>query len=301
MIEVSGFTKRYRDVIAVDDISFVVEDGSLFALLGENGAGKSTTISCLTTLLDFNAGEIEIDGLRRPADDHRIREQTGVVFQDSVLDPLLTAGENLLLRASFYGLGRSRIDELVEIVGLGEFIDRRYGVLSGGQKRRVDIARALLHRPRTLFLDEPTAGLDPGSRAQVWHSIDALREELGLTVVLTTHYMQETEAADDVLVLDHGKVLATGTPIELRAAHAVPHLLLVPSVGRRPSELTDVLEKRIPRCEWRAEGGAIISPVPDSATAMDILEDARGMFSDFQFIQGSMDDVFLNLTAGDHR
>lgn len=298
MIEVSGLTKRYRDTVAVDDLSFTVEEGDLFALLGENGAGKSTTISCLTTLLDYDSGDISVDGLRRPDDDYRIREQTGVVFQQSILDPLLTARENLRLRATFYGLGMDRVDELTEMIGLGEFIDRRYGVLSGGQKRRVDIARSLLNRPRTLLLDEPTAGLDPGSRSQVWESIQDLRDELGLTIVLTTHYMQETESADDVLVLDHGKVLARGTPIALRAAHSAARLLLAPAPGHQYSELTDILLSRVPQADWRVEGGSVVSTVPDSATALAVLKEAEHAIADFQFIQGSMDDVFLNLTEG---
>lgn len=295
MISVSGITKRYRNVVAVDDLSFDVEDGELFALLGTNGAGKTTTISCMTTLLAFDEGEIRVDGLEVGRDDHRIRERIGVVFQQSLLDPMLTVDENLRLRARCYGVDDSRIDELAELVDLDGFRDRRYGVLSGGQKRRVDIARALLNRPQTLFLDEPTAGLDPSSREQVWRAVRGLQEELGLTVVLTTHYMQETEAADRVVVIDRGRILAEGTPIELRAAHSQPALLLVPAVERRDS-VVDAVERRLPDAEWFDEGGAVHVPVPDSAAALGILNDLGDAVDAFQVLQGSMDDVFLQLT-----
>jgi multidrug/hemolysin transport system ATP-binding protein len=297
VISVQGLTRRFRDVIAVDDLSFEVTDGTLFALLGENGAGKSTTIACLSTLLDFDAGVIDIDGLTRPGDDHRIREQIGVVFQESLLDPFLTARENLRLRASFYHLPDARVEELGEMIGLTDFMNRRYGVLSGGQKRRVDIARALLNRPRTLFLDEPTAGLDPGSREQVWNSIRDLRETLGLAVVLTTHYMQETEAADDVLIIDHGRVLAQGTPLELRARHSTPRLLLAPRSDEDRERIVFTVEQRPCLEDWYEEGGALVTSVPDSATAMALLNELSDSISDFQFVHGSMDDVFLSLTA----
>ena len=296
MIIVNGLTKRYRQVTAVDDLSFRVEDGELFALLGTNGAGKTTTISCMTTLLEFDDGEIVLDGLEAGRDDHRIRERIGVVFQQSLLDPMLTVDENLRLRAALYGVARSRIDELAELVDLDGFRDRRYGVLSGGQKRRVDIARALLNRPQTLFLDEPTAGLDPSSREQVWRAVSGLQQELGLTVVLTTHYMQETEAADSVVVIDGGRVLAEGTPIELRAAHSRPRLLLVPAEGRRDA-VVDAVERALPDADWFDEGGALHVPVPDSATALRILTGLGSAVATFQVIQGSMDDVFLSLTT----
>lgn len=298
MISVQNLTKRYGDFLAVDQLSFEVLDGELFALLGTNGAGKTTSISCMTTLLSFDEGAITIDGFAVGRDDHRIRERIGVVFQQSLLDPMLSVDENLRLRARFYDVAMSRIDELVELVDLDGFRDRPYGVLSGGQKRRVDIARALLNRPQTLFLDEPTAGLDPMSREQVWRAVNQLQEDLGLTVLLTTHYMQETEAADNVIVIDAGKVLAEGTPMHLRASHSQPELLVVPIQGARGA-VTDILERSFPEADWFDEGGAVHIPVPDSKTALILLNDFGELVQDFQVLQGSMDDVFLRLTNGE--
>lgn len=297
VITVDGLTKRYRTVKAVDALSFEVADGELFALLGTNGAGKTTTISCMTTLLGFDAGEIVIDGLTVGRDDHRIRERIGVVFQQSLLDPMLSVDENLRLRARLHGVADSRIDELAELVDLKGFRDRRYGVLSGGQKRRVDIARALINRPQTLFLDEPTAGLDPQSRDQVWRAVSGLQQDLGLTVVLTTHYMQETESADSVIVIDEGRILAEGTPIDLRAEHSQPELLLVAADGQR-DDVVDAVERHLPDADWFDEGGAVHVPVPNSATALAVLNDLGDAVSTFQLVQGSMDDVFLRLTNG---
>ncbi|HAA79070.1 MAG TPA: ABC transporter, partial [Microbacteriaceae bacterium] len=191
MISISGLRKSFGSKIAVNDVSFEVEKGSLFAFLGTNGAGKSTTINCLTTLMSPDAGKVELGGFQLGRDDHKIRSLIGTVFQDSVLDPLLTARENLELKAALYGVedSKARIDQLSALIDLGDFITQRYGILSGGQKRRVDIARALVHQPRVLFLDEPTAGLDLHSRDIVWSTLQEIRESLGLTIFLTTHYM----------------------------------------------------------------------------------------------------------------
>ncbi len=297
IITVDRLSKRFRAVTAVDELSFAVEEGALFAFLGTNGAGKTTTISCMTTLLGFDEGTILIDGLRVGHDDHRIHERIGVVFQESLLDPALTARENLRLRATFYGVASDRIDELAQLVDLTGFLDRRYGVLSGGEKRRVDIARALIHRPRVLFLDEPTTGLDPQSREQVWGAISGLRATLGLTVFLTTHYMHETETADRVLVIDHGRALASGTPRELRARHSAPLLTLVPAPSGREAVLS-ALERAVPGGEWSENAGAILAPMPDSVAARALLADASDAVADFQYVQGTMDDVFITLTTG---
>lgn len=298
MIVVDNLTKTFKKVTAVDALSFEVAENSLFAFLGTNGAGKSTTISCMTTLLGFDEGTVSIDGLRVGKDDYRIREQIGVVFQQSVLDPMLTVDENLRLRARFYDAPDSRVDTLAGLVGLKGFRDRRYGVLSGGQKRRVDIARALINQPKVLFLDEPTAGLDPQSRDQVWRVITELRENLGLTVVLTTHYMQETEAADHALIIDHGRTLVEGTPIELRTRYSTPELLVLPLAERRASVIA-VLERTLGTEAWFEEGGAIITRVPDSRTGLAILKELGEDISDFQITQGSMEDVFLRFTEGE--
>ncbi len=280
MIEVSGLTKRYGDVTAVDDITFAVRSGSVFAFLGTNGAGKSTTIGCLTTTIPFETGTVRIAGADLARDPDRVRRAIGVVFQESLMDAALTVRENLVTRARFYPMDAAtiaaRIAELAELVELTEFLDRRYGALSGGQRRRADIARALLHEPALLFLDEPTAGLDPASRATVWATIDSLRERRGLTVFLTTHYMEETEQADRICIIDAGRVIAEGTPAQLRAAHSRSILTIVTRAG---DDLT--------------------IHVADAAQARAILDAHADDIADFEFRHGRMDDVFLALTGRD--
>lgn len=276
-VTVRGLTKRYGDTIAVDDVSFDVPAGSVFAFLGTNGAGKSTTIGCLTTVLPFDSGELTVAGHDVRRDGDGVRKSIGVVFQDSVLDGALTVRENLAIRARPYvassALIRERIATLSALVELDEFIDRRYARLSGGQRRRVDIARALVHDPVILFLDEPTTGLDPASRALVWRTIHELRERTGLTVFLTTHYMEETEEADRVCIIDHGRIIADGTPAQLRARHSSSVLTLTTAAG----------------VEQRA--------VADAAEAKRILWELGDAVTDFEFRHGRMDDVFLALTG----
>ncbi len=276
-VSAAGLTKRYRDVVAVDDVSFEVEQGSVFAFLGTNGAGKSTTISCLTTVIPFDAGTLSVSGHDVVRDGDAVRRSIGVVFQDSLLDGALTVRENLATRARPYLADRAAIGEriarLSELIELDEFLDRRYGKLSGGQRRRVDIARALVHDPSILFLDEPTTGLDPASRQVVWNSIHELRERTGLTVFLTTHYMEETEEADRVCIIDHGRVVAEGSPADLRAQHSSSVLTLATSAGT----------ERI--------------PVPDATAARRIIAERGEAILDFEFRHGRMDDVFLALTG----
>lgn len=276
-VEVAGLTKRYRDVTAVDDVSFAVPQGSVFAFLGTNGAGKSTTIACLTTVTHPDSGRISVGGHDVASNGEAVRRAIGVVFQDSLLDDSLTVRENLTLRAQPY-LGnrlaiRERIAQLADTVQLGEILDRRYGKLSGGHRRRVDIARALIHEPHVLFLDEPTTGLDPASRQIVWRTIHELRERTGLTVFLTTHYMEETEEADHVAIIDHGHLIAEGTPTELRARHSSSILTLVTA------------------------GGVENLVVGDATQARQILSDRREAVLDFEFRHGRMDDVFLAVTG----
>jgi len=295
-ISVVGLTKRYNDVVAVDNISFEVAAGSVFAFLGTNGAGKSTTISCVTTVSPFDAGEIVVQGHSVRRDPEPIRRQIGVVFQDSMLDAQLTARENLTTRARFYTNDRheigERIAELAALIGLEGFLDRRYGKLSGGQRRRVDIARALLHSPSILFLDEPTAGLDPASRALVWSTIHDLRDRHGLTVFLTTHYMEETEEADLVSIIDEGRIIARGTPTELRAQHS--HSILTVTSRDLPAlrRLTDKAG-----VELTDRGGTAELRVRDASIARQLLAEHGDNVLDFEFRHGRMDDVFLALTG----
>jgi multidrug/hemolysin transport system ATP-binding protein len=296
VISVRSLRKSFGGVRAVDGLSFDIADGALFALLGSNGAGKSTTIACLTTIMVPDEGEIIVNGHVAGRDDDAIRRDTGVVFQQSLLDPSLTVLENLFLKADIYRLDRSRVAEVCDLVGTAEFAGRRYGVLSGGEKRRVDIARGLLHRPSVMFLDEPTAGLDPQSRAQVWEAVNRLRDEDQMTVVLTTHYMEETEGADHVVVVDHGRLVCEGAPNELRSRFSSSVLTLTAADNRTRRQLGIMLERTRPGA-WRDDDGVFTVAVRDAGEAIRILDVYRAQLADFEFVHGSMDDVFLNLLA----
>ena len=296
-IEVRGLTKKYREKVAVDDISFTVPDGGVFAFVGTNGAGKSTTIGCLTTTLTFDAGEVRVHGhdVRRDAD--RVRDSIGVVFQESLLDPLLTARENLRLRGRLSRLRSTRLEEriseLSDLIDLDEFLDRRYGVLSGGQRRRVDIARALLHAPAVLFLDEPTAGLDPASRSIVWSTLHELASRDDFTVFLTTHYLEETEEASRVCIIDEGRIVADDTPARLRALHSRSTLTVTTDDAaalRRQAEAVGAHAAS-------TAAGTVTVTVPDADTARALLAAHGDHIRDFEFRHGRMDDVFLALTG----
>ncbi len=282
----------------MEDISFDVPTGSVFAFLGANGAGKSTTIGCITTTLSPSSGSIRVNGADVAREAHAVRKSIGVVFQASILDPLLSVRENLTSRAGFYSIpsraAKARVDQLSELVGLGSFLDRRYGDLSGGQKRRADIARALVHDPSVLFLDEPTAGLDPQSREQIWSAVHGLREARGTTVFLTTHYMEETERADEVCIIDQGRVVAGGTPAELRSRYSSSVLTVRTSDA---SAVLDALHRdsSYERTPSRV-GEDIVIPVSGSEEAKRILRYAE--IDDFEFRHGTMDDVFLTVTEG---
>ncbi|WP_258073481.1 ABC transporter ATP-binding protein [Arthrobacter sp. 08Y14] len=291
-------TKKYGATTAVDDLSFEVHSGTVFAFLGVNGAGKSTTISCLTTVIPFNAGEAIVSGHDVRSEAGEVRKDIGVVFQDSLLDPLLTGRENLRTRAKFYSADTAandaRIQELSAMIGIDDFVDRRYGTYSGGQRRRVDIARALLHSPSILFLDEPTAGLDPASRAMVWSTIRELRDRHGLTVFLTTHYMEETEEADRVCIIERGRIIADGTPAQLRARHS--NSVLSITTDNRPALLA-LATAAGAGIRDEDDGGVVRLVVDTAETARRILTEHGDAVADFEFRHGTMDDVFLALTG----
>lgn len=295
-IHVHGLTKRFRTTTAVDDLTFSVPDASVFAFLGANGAGKSTTINCLTTVLPFDAGSVQVAGHDVVSHGERVRERIGVVFQDSVLDPMLTVRENLRLRATLakvpHARAEERIAQLSSLIELDGFLDRRYGRLSGGQRRRVDIARALVHEPAILFLDEPTAGLDPRSRAILWRTVHGLRQETGLTVFLTTHYMEETEEADRVCIIDRGRIVADDTPAALRARYSRSILTVTSS---DPAVLLD--QARTFGGDARIDGELVEIAVADADSARTILSAHGDRVRDFEFRHGRMDDVFLALTG----
>lgn len=294
-IEVSHLQKRFGSVTAVKDLSFTVDTGSLFAFLGSNGAGKSTTIGCITTTMAPTSGSIRVNGHDVRTEAQAVRGMIGAVFQSSLLDPLLTVRENLTVRAGFYGLSLAetnlRIDELAQQIGLGSYLDRRYGKLSGGQKRRADIARALIHGPSVVFLDEPTAGLDPASRQHIWTAIEELRASRGATIFLTTHYMEETERADDVCIIDHGEIVAEGSPASLRAEYSSSILTV------RSSNVPEILDEcRRRGLDPAVEGREILIPVVSAGAARDLLNALP--LDDFEFRHGTMDDVFLAVTGG---
>jgi len=298
IIEVEGLTKRYGDYAAVDGISFEVEQSSLFAFLGPNGAGKSTSINMLCTLVGKTSGTVRIDGHELGKADAAIRERIGVVFQESLLDELLTVRENLQARASFYGMTstgfRKRLAEVADVLGLGEFLDRRYGRLSGGQRRRADIARALINDPAILFLDEPTTGLDPQARLHAWSTIRQLQQEKKMTVFLTTHYMEEAAMADDVAIIDHGKLVAQGTPAALRVKHSSDRLKVMPKDGQRDAIVRALTEMGKAHA---ASADVLDIAVADSMQGLAILKAIEPWIGHFEMIRGSMDDVFLNITG----
>ncbi len=298
-IVVKKLVKKYGSVPAVNDISFEVESGSVFAFLGTNGAGKSTTIGCITTTHRISSGEIIVNGHHIGRDDDAIRREIGVVFQSSLLDDLLSVRENLASRAAFYQLGhttQSRISELAQTLSIEPFLDQRYGTLSGGQKRRADIARALIHKPNILFLDEPTAGLDPGSREQVWQTIYELQKATNLTVFLTTHYMEETEHTNRIYVIDKGVIAAHGTPGSLRAEFSKDQLRLIANDQR---QLVADLRKDVPNLMVKDD--TILVNIDSGAKALQLLKKYEAKIKDFEFVHGNMDDVFLELTAkNDH-
>ena len=296
IIAVRNLTKKYGSLLAVDNISFDVEAGSLFAFLGPNGAGKSTTINIICTLLGKTSGEVVVDGAIIGRDDCEIRRRIGVVFQDNVLDELLTVCENLTSRGALYGWNdqqlRERVLQVAEILGITEILNRRYGKLSGGQRRRTEIGRALMSDPRILFLDEPTTGLDPQTRIRVWQTIRQLQKDLGMTVFLTTHYMEEAAVADQVAIIDGGCIVARGTPAELKELHSSDVLRLMPTDSGRMEAM--LLEQN---CAFERSADLIIVPVRDSMLALDLLLLLKGTFASFEVVHGNMDDVFVNITG----
>ena len=295
IIEVKNLIKNYKDVEAVRDISFNVEEGSFFAFLGVNGAGKSTTINILCTVLEKTSGSVVIGGNDLDREPFKIKELIGIVFQGSVLDKQLTVCENLTSRAAYYGLSKAetkeRIAQLSATFELNEILNRRYERLSGGQKRRVDIARALLNRPKLLFLDEPTTGLDPATRSKVWEIIHKLRREYGLTVFLTTHYMEETALCDKVVIIDAGRIAAAGTPHELKQQFAGNRLLWYTPQTERSDEL---LRSNGLTFEYHLDCYRV--PMESSEQATALLKRC-GEITDYEFIKGNMDDVFLAVTG----
>lgn len=301
ILSVTGLKKHFGEIKAVDDISFSVKQGELFGFLGVNGAGKSTTINMLCTILKPTAGEAKICGLKLGQEDEKIRARIGVVYQQNCLDERLSVKENLFLWGALYDKGirtsgclSERIARVCEILELSDVYHRRYAKLSGGQKRRCEIARALIHTPSILFLDEPTTGLDPATRQNVWACLETLRKEEQMTVFLTTHYMEEAARASHIAIMDAGKLCEFGTPFSLKETYAKDRLRLIPKTDRL-AEIEEYLDKCNERYRKTEEGLEI--SLSDSMTALPILDSLRESLTGFEVIQGSMDDVFLNVTG----
>lgn len=292
IIEIERLNKRFGEVHAVQDLSFHVRPGELFAFLGVNGAGKSTTISILCGQLAKDSGSVRVCGESVDGRMEHIARRLGVVFQNSVLDGALSVRDNLRSRAALYGItGRdfkARLAELARLLDFEELLDRTLGKLSGGQRRRIDIARALLHRPEILILDEPTTGLDPQTRRLLWDVVQRLRREENMTVFLTTHYMEEAADADYVVILDSGRIAAEGTPLALKNTYTGDFITLygVDEAALRPLGLP---------CETLRD--AVRVAVPDTAAATKLILEHPELFTDYEITKGKMDDVFLAVTG----
>ena len=291
IIKIENLEKSFGKTKAVRKINLEVYEGSLFAFLGINGAGKSTTISMMYGGLKIDSGRITICGQDVATHLDKIKNQIGVVFQDSVLDKTLTVYENLKFRSGFYGIFgqefKARYQELEKLFDLAEIKNQKIQKLSGGQKRRIDIARAIIHQPKILILDEPTTGLDPGTRSKVWRIISKLREDLKMTIFLTTHYMEEAADADYVTILDKGRIIAEGTPLELKTQYAtdILHLYGV--------EEADVKKLKFP---YQKIHKAFQIKVKNSAVVTKLIIKYPELFQDFELIKSTLDDVFLTVT-----
>ena len=292
IIEISRLSKRFGDVQAVNNLSFRVKEGELFAFLGINGAGKSTTINILCGQLSKDSGTVQIGGVDLDRDPDSIKRNLGVVFQNSVLDKDLSVLDNLQSRGALYGIqGKAFRQRLAELAGLLEFenlLKRSVGKLSGGQRRRIDIARALLHKPKILILDEPTTGLDPQTRAILWRVIGDLRKNKGMTVFLTTHYMEEAADADYVVILDSGKIAAEGTPLELKNTYTGDFIALYGVDEAQIKQLGAPYETIRDACRVS---------VPNTAAATELILKYPEIFRDYEITKGKMDDVFLAVTG----
>ena len=292
IIEINNLYKSFGDVKAVQDLSFCVKEGELFAFLGVNGAGKSTTINIICGQLAKDSGTVVIDDKPLEEDVNTTKTKLGVVFQNSVLDKALSVKDNLRSRAALYGITGAeftkRLEELSKMLSFEDLLKRTLGKLSGGQLRRIDIARALLHRPKILILDEPTTGLDPQTRKIIWNVIDKLRRDENMTVFLTTHYMEEAADADYVVILDSGRLVAKGTPLEMKNKYTGDFITIynveeetVKALGAKYEPIKD----------------AFRLSVPNTAAATKLIVENPEVFKDFEITKGKMDDVFLTVTG----
>ena len=292
IIKISHLNKSYKDVKAVNDLSFTVNRGELFAFLGVNGAGKSTTIHIICSQLSKDSGEVIIDGYNLDTQKESIKRKLGVVFQNSVLDKDLSVYDNLLYRGSLYGLSKKECQKRIETLSIQlqfkDYLNRSLSKLSGGQKRLIDVARALIHDPEILILDEPTTGLDPQTRNVLWSFIEYLRKEKGMTLFLTTHYMEEAASADSVVILDHGQIVASGSPLDLKNQYANDYITLYGVCEDKVKMLALPYEKI--KDAYRIE-------IKNTRDATSLICQYPSLFVDYEITKGKMDDVFLNITG----
>lgn len=300
IIQVKDFTKKYGDLVAVDRISFDVNAGSSFAFLGPNGAGKSTTINTLCTIQSKTEGRLMINGHDVEKQQSLVRRDIGIVFQDSTLDKKLTVEQNLKLHCQFYNVPKSEVKDrirfVLKLVDLADWGRAAVGSLSGGMKRRVEIARGLIHFPKVLFLDEPTQGLDPQTRAGVWDYIKEVQRQKNITIFLTTHYMDEAEFCDSVAIIDHGKIVAYDTPDNLKAQHTHMYVRIKTS---NPEPVIQYLEEQSVRYE--RESGYLKAFLKDAQQSLQILCSFKDIIEDFEVNKGSLNDVFLAVTGREIR
>lgn len=292
IIKIEKLYKSFGEVKAVQDLSFKIKKGEFFAFLGVNGAGKSTTINIICAQLEKDSGSVFVDGVDIDKDADHIKNKLGVVFQNSVLDSTLSVYDNLENRAALYGIvGQSfkvRLKELCEMFKLEEILKRPVCKLSGGQRRRVDIARALIHNPQILILDEPTTGLDPQTRKMIWNIVSNLRKDAGMTVLLTTHYMEEAADADYIVVIDSGKIAAEGTPHELKNAYTGDFIILYN---------TDESVVKSLGLDYEKFNDCYRLSVESTAKATELIIKNPSIFVDYEITKGKMDDVFLAVTG----
>lgn len=292
IIEIKELNKSFGDIHAVENLSFSVKKGELFAFLGVNGAGKSTTISIICGQLKKDSGKVAVDGENVEDSFDKISRKLGVVFQNSVLDQSLTVYDNLKSRAALYKISgkafEKRLNELKELLELDAIMKRTVGKLSGGQRRKADIARALLHKPEILILDEPTTGLDPQTRKLIWNVVYELRRRENLTVFLTTHYMEEAADADYVIILDSGKIAAEGTPLELKNKYTGDYITVY-GIDETSAKSFEMPFEKL-RDAYRIS-------VPNTEKATELILKSPELFRDYEITKGKMDDVFLAVTG----
>lgn len=292
IIKIDHLNKSFKNIKAVDDLSLRVKCGELFAFLGVNGAGKSTAINIMCGQLSKDSGSVIINGYDLDREKEKIKREIGVVFQNSVLDSALSVYDNLQSRAALYGITgdnfKARLYELAELLDFNTLLKRTVGKLSGGQRRRIDVARALLHNPKILILDEPTTGLDPQTRKTLWNVVSTLRKRDNMTVFLTTHYMEEAAEADYMIILDSGKISAEGTPLMLKNKYTGDYITLygadestVVSLGVKYEKIRDAYRLF----------------VPDTKAATELIVKNPTVFNDYEITKGNMDDVFLAVTG----